>query len=65
MKQAPCPTCHKTVARGGDNPYQPFCSEKCKLIDLGAWLTERYSIAGQETGPGDPDDESPERYQEH
>ena len=29
-----------------DNPSRPFCSERCKLIDLGAWAEERYSIAG-------------------
>jgi endogenous inhibitor of DNA gyrase (YacG/DUF329 family) len=29
-----------------DNPSRPFCSERCKLIDLGAWAEERYSIPG-------------------
>ena len=29
-----------------DNPARPFCSERCKLIDLGGWAEERYSISG-------------------
>jgi len=29
-----------------DNPFRPFCSERCKLIDLGAWAEERYAIPG-------------------
>jgi endogenous inhibitor of DNA gyrase (YacG/DUF329 family) len=29
-----------------NNPYRPFCSERCKLIDLGAWLGEQYRIPG-------------------
>jgi len=27
-----------------DNPYRPFCSQRCKLIDLGQWATENYRI---------------------
>ncbi len=38
-----CPICKKPVAFG--DPYMPFCSERCKLIDLGNWLDERYVIA--------------------
>jgi endogenous inhibitor of DNA gyrase (YacG/DUF329 family) len=40
--------------------YRPFCSERCRLIDLGAWLSEKHAIPG-ETATGDPevsDDES-------
>jgi endogenous inhibitor of DNA gyrase (YacG/DUF329 family) len=42
-----CPTC------GGDsrfepaNAWRPFCSERCKSVDLGAWATERYRVAEQ------------------
>lgn len=42
-----CPVCKKEVTWEG-NPYRPFCSERCKLMDLGAWVDERYSIAGGE-----------------
>ena len=39
-----CPTCNKEVEYAG-NPYRPFCSERCKLIDLDNWLSERYRIS--------------------
>jgi len=41
----PCPICN-TEAEMENNPYRPFCSERCKLIDLGAWLGEQYRIPG-------------------
>jgi len=39
-----CPTCEKETEYAG-NPYRPFCSERCKLIDLDNWLTGRYRIS--------------------
>ncbi|MCX7898295.1 MAG: DNA gyrase inhibitor YacG [Rhodocyclaceae bacterium] len=42
-----CPTCGKPVAWGPQSPYRPFCSERCKQIDLGAWASERYRVPGQ------------------
>jgi endogenous inhibitor of DNA gyrase (YacG/DUF329 family) len=39
-----------------DNPYRPFCSERCKLIDLGDWAAERHAIPG-EGNPSEFDDE--------
>jgi len=44
-----CPTCRKWT-EWEDNPYRPFCSERCKLIDLGRWASEEYRIEG-ENGP--------------
>ncbi len=38
-----CPSCGKK-ADWHDNPHRPFCSERCKLIDLGKWADESYSI---------------------
>ena len=38
-----CPTCKKQVLLG--DPYVPFCSERCQLLDLGAWATEKYVIS--------------------
>jgi hypothetical protein len=38
-----CPTC-KTEVQWENNPHRPFCSERCRLIDLGAWATEKYKI---------------------
>jgi hypothetical protein len=45
-----CPQCGKDVAWSTDNPYRPFCSERCKLIDLGQWATESYRIPLAESG---------------
>ncbi|MGO8733702.1 MAG: DNA gyrase inhibitor YacG [Terriglobia bacterium] len=39
-----CPICHQDVSWEG-NSYRPFCSERCKLIDLDHWLSERYRIS--------------------
>jgi len=43
----PCPNCHKPVQWSSDNPFRPFCSERCQLIDFGAWANEEHSIAGE------------------
>jgi endogenous inhibitor of DNA gyrase (YacG/DUF329 family) len=40
-----CPGCRKKVPWQG-NPHRPFCSERCRLIDLGAWAEENYRVAG-------------------
>lgn len=45
-----CPTCGKPVEWRADNKWRPFCSERCRLIDLGDWLTEERRIPG-EVGP--------------
>ena len=39
-----CPTCGKPVPWAAEQAFRPFCSERCKLIDLGAWATERYRV---------------------
>lgn len=39
-----CPICRKNVTWEG-NPFRPFCSERCKLIDLDNWLAGRYRIS--------------------
>ena len=44
-RAVPCPRCGKQVAWGPDNPFRPFCSERCKTVDLGAWATEQYRVA--------------------
>ncbi len=41
-----CPTCASKVEWTEANKYRPFCSERCKQIDLGAWAEEKYKIAG-------------------
>ncbi|MDO5686024.1 MAG: DNA gyrase inhibitor YacG [Neisseria sp.] len=46
-----CPTCAQEVRWLPENRYRPFCSERCKLIDLGAWADERYTVAATEDEP--------------
>lgn len=47
-----CPNCKKPVSSDrARSPWRPFCSERCKLIDLGDWVSERHAIAGE---PADP-----------
>lgn len=41
-----CPRCHAKNTWRQDNTARPFCSERCKLIDLGAWANEEHKIPG-------------------
>lgn len=41
-----CPQCGASVAWGPESPYRPFCSERCRQIDLGAWADEEYKVPG-------------------
>jgi uncharacterized protein len=50
----PCPTCKRTIVWSEEFPWRPFCSERCKMVDLGAWLTGAHAI------PGEPVDGAPE-----
>ncbi|MFA5515522.1 MAG: DNA gyrase inhibitor YacG [Desulfuromonadales bacterium] len=43
-----CPRCGVRVA-WQDNPFRPFCSDKCRMIDLGRWANEDYRIPAQPT----------------
>jgi endogenous inhibitor of DNA gyrase (YacG/DUF329 family) len=46
-----CPTCRRAVEWSAESLYRPFCSDRCRLIDLGAWLSEKHAIpAGEEPG---------------
>lgn len=43
-----CPTCQTPVIWSMENKYRPFCSQRCKLIDLGGWAEERYGVEAVE-----------------
>lgn len=58
MSVRPCPLCGTPVEWGPASPFRPFCSERCKLLDLGAWASESYRVP--EADPPD-DDEAPPR----
>jgi endogenous inhibitor of DNA gyrase (YacG/DUF329 family) len=49
-----CPGCGREIEWSTTNRWRPFCSERCKLIDLGAWIAEDHAI------PGEPVLEAPE-----
>ena len=44
--QVRCPVCKKKTT-WEENPSKPFCSERCKLIDLGRWASEEYKVPGE------------------
>lgn len=54
-----CPTCGREIEYSTENPYRPFCSERCRLIDLGAWANDEYRIEGD---PGSAGTLSPEDF---
>lgn len=56
-----CPQCGEEARWSPENPWRPFCSERCKQIDLGCWASEAYVIPAkaQETDSGDDFPESP------
>lgn len=43
----PCPRCGEAT-QWEDNPFRPFCSARCKLIDLGAWANDEYRLPTQD-----------------
>ncbi len=43
-----CPTCGKEMEWDPTNRFRPFCSERCKLIDLGKWANEEYRVEQRE-----------------
>jgi endogenous inhibitor of DNA gyrase (YacG/DUF329 family) len=47
-----CPTCKRDIV-WEESAYRPFCSERCRLIDLGAWLSEQHAIPGETAQPED------------
>ena len=44
MKTVPCPRCGTLAPYAPENPWRPFCSERCRIIDLGNWASEAYRV---------------------
>ncbi len=42
-----CPTCAREPLPREKNPAFPFCSARCKMVDLGRWLSEEYRVPGE------------------
>lgn len=57
-KMVSCPTCAKQVEWKSENRFRPFCSERCKKIDLGAWANEEYRVS--QSAPTDDEETPPE-----
>lgn len=55
-----CPTCGKKVEYEG-NEFRPFCSERCQLLDFGAWADEQFSLPVEETSMSEEDLEKIEK----
>jgi uncharacterized protein len=56
-----CPICKKDVSP--DAQFFPFCGERCKIIDLGNWASEKYVISTPVQADDDAEAESPPRTQ--
>ena len=50
-----CPTCKGDSVYGQNNPWRPFCCERCRQIDLGAWASESFRV--EAAPPSDPDEQ--------
>ena len=48
-----CPTCRRPVQWSEESVYRPFCSDRCRLIDLGAWFGEQHRIPDESPAAGD------------
>lgn len=57
-----CPTCRRPVEWSAESTYRPFCSDRCRLIDLGAWFGEQHRIPDQSSAADDAP--APESSQE-
>jgi endogenous inhibitor of DNA gyrase (YacG/DUF329 family) len=57
-RRVPCPRCRTPALFGPSNRWRPFCSERCRNLDLGAWASESYrvpSVGRDTTDPGEDD----------
>ena len=55
VRKVRCPQCGGESLWAPENKWRPFCSERCKQIDLGRWLGERYRIPSDERREGEPE----------
>lgn len=58
LKDIKCPTCERPSTFSPTNKYRPFCSDRCKLIDLGEWGSEGYKIPVKESTVQEWEDKS-------
>ena len=59
---ANCPGCGKPLDASSDARFKPFCSQRCKMADLGGWFAERYSVPVKTSEDAEsPPEETPRR----
>lgn len=51
-----CPICEREFDPAAEGAAKPFCSERCRLVDLGRWLGESYSMPAERRGDPQDDD---------
>jgi endogenous inhibitor of DNA gyrase (YacG/DUF329 family) len=47
VRKVPCPSCKGPALYSADNPWRPFCSQRCRSADLGAWASEQFRVPAQ------------------
>jgi len=57
-RKVPCPTCRRPAVYAPSNPWRPFCGERCRSADLGAWASESYRVPAE--APTDDDSSVPD-----
>jgi endogenous inhibitor of DNA gyrase (YacG/DUF329 family) len=57
MSLTRCPICRRQF-NSEQSPAMPFCSERCRRVDLGRWLNEDYGLPFEPSEEDTPDDES-------
>jgi endogenous inhibitor of DNA gyrase (YacG/DUF329 family) len=59
VRHVPCPRCGQPALFAPDNKWRPFCSQRCKLIDLGQWASEAYRVPAEDAKPDDDAESNP------
>jgi hypothetical protein len=52
-----CPSCRKPALYSPRNPWRPFCNERCRNVDLGAWASEQFRLPADRPLDASPDDD--------
>ncbi|MES2887960.1 MAG: DNA gyrase inhibitor YacG [Pseudomonadota bacterium] len=55
VREVTCPRCKTLCLYAPSNPFRPFCSDRCKQMDWGAWAMESYSVAAPPPPEGEAD----------
>lgn len=61
MPKVKCPTCGRETEYSTENEFRPFCSERCKLLDFGAWTDEEFALPAQTESLSEEDMEKIEK----